>query len=185
MDDLKNIRITVTGAALAAMTCVATMVIKIPTPTMGYVHPGDCFVLLSGIILGPLAGGISAGLGSMLSDVLGGYAAWAPGTFVIKFLTAYSAALLFRRLSGNKSLRLTFRSVISGTVGEIVMAAGYFLYNILMLSLINTGNESVALGAAIAQSAAEIPFNLAQGLTGVVLCCAILPVLEKINPLSE
>ena len=43
----------------------------------------------------------------------------------------------------------------------------------------------MALGAAMTQSAAEIPFNLAQGLTGVVLCCAILPVLEKINPLSE
>ena len=58
MSELKNIKVIAAGAMLAAMTCVATMVIKIPTPTTGYVHPGDCFVLLAGLILGPAAGGL-------------------------------------------------------------------------------------------------------------------------------
>ena len=43
----------VMAALLAAMTCVATMVIKIPlTATGGYINLGDCIVLLSGILLG-------------------------------------------------------------------------------------------------------------------------------------
>lgn len=180
MSDLKNVRIIVIGAMFAALTCVATMVIKIPTPTMGYVHLGDCFVLLAGFMLGPIAGGLSAGIGSMLSDVLGGYAAWAPGTFVIKLATASVAAILYKILSGRNIKPLTKR-VISGTAGELVMITGYFLYNILMLTVVNTGSEAVAVGAAITQSAAEIPFNIAQGLTGLLLSAILLPVFEKVN----
>lgn len=52
----QNIKKLVTAALLAAMTCVATMIIKIPTPTFGYIHPGDGFVLLCGVVLGPLPG---------------------------------------------------------------------------------------------------------------------------------
>lgn len=185
LSDIKNIRMIAAGASLAAMTCVATMVIKIPTPTMGYVHPGDCFVLLAGFTLGSVTGGISAGIGSMLSDLLGGYAAWAPGTFIIKFLTAYVAALVFRVLSGNNNMRLPMKAVLAGAAGEIVMITGYFLYNILVITVINSGSEAVAVGAAVTQSAAEIPFNIAQGLTGIVLAAALIPVLEKINPAAK
>ena len=60
------------AALFAALTCVATMIIKVPTPTMGYIHPGDSIVLLSGFLLGPLYGGLAAGIGSMFSDLFGG-----------------------------------------------------------------------------------------------------------------
>lgn len=40
-------------ALFAALACVATMSIRIPTPgTGGYIHPGDAIVILAGIILG-------------------------------------------------------------------------------------------------------------------------------------
>ena len=55
----KNIIFT---ALFAALTCVATMIIKLPTPTMGYIHPGDAIVLLSGLLLGPWYGSFAAGL---------------------------------------------------------------------------------------------------------------------------
>ena len=60
----QNIKKLVTAALLAAMTCVATMIIKIPTPTFGYIHPGDGFVLLCGVVLGSLPGALAAGIGS-------------------------------------------------------------------------------------------------------------------------
>ena len=45
------------SALFAALACVATMIIKIPTPgTSGYIHPGDAIVILSGAILGPVWG---------------------------------------------------------------------------------------------------------------------------------
>ena len=62
----KKIRTMVTAAVLAALSCVATMVVQIPSPMNGYVNLGDCFVLLSGWLLGPWWGAAAGGIGSML-----------------------------------------------------------------------------------------------------------------------
>lgn len=64
--DIKRI---VTAALLAAMTCIATMIIKIPTPTLGYIHLGDGFVLLCGIVLGPWGGVLAAGIVSSAAGI--------------------------------------------------------------------------------------------------------------------
>ena len=67
--DMKSTKNLVMGALMAALTCIATMIIKIPTPTLGYIHLGDGLVLLCGIVLGPLGGALSAGIGSMFADI--------------------------------------------------------------------------------------------------------------------
>ena len=49
------------AALFAALTCVMTMIVKIPVPaTGGYVNLGDCVVLLAGWVLGPMYGGAAA-----------------------------------------------------------------------------------------------------------------------------
>ena len=69
------------AALFAALTCVMTMIVKIPVPaTGGYVNLGDCVVLLAGWVLGPMYGGAAAGLGSMLADLVSGYPLYAPGS---------------------------------------------------------------------------------------------------------
>lgn len=65
-------RLLVLTAALAAMACAATMVVRIPTPTGGYVNLGDAVVLLGAYLLGPGWGAAAAGIGSALADLLGG-----------------------------------------------------------------------------------------------------------------
>ena len=49
-----NIKKLVLAALMAALTYVATSIVQIPSPMQGYVNLGDCIVLLSGWILGPL-----------------------------------------------------------------------------------------------------------------------------------
>ena len=44
-----RLRVAVTAALFAALTFLGTYLIKVPTITKGYIHPGDGFVLLSGI----------------------------------------------------------------------------------------------------------------------------------------
>ena len=61
----KTKRIVIT-ALMAAMVCVATMIIKIPSPMKGYLNIGDCIVLLCGWLLSPGYGFVAAGLGSAL-----------------------------------------------------------------------------------------------------------------------
>ncbi len=92
----KKIRTMVMAAVLAALACVATMVVQIPSPMNGYVNLGDCFVLLSGWLLGPWWGGAAGGIGSMLADLLLGYGHYAPGTLIIKGLMALVGALIFK-----------------------------------------------------------------------------------------
>lgn len=171
--------ITFTGI-FAALTLLATYIIKVPTPTMGYIHLGDTFVLLSGLFLGPVYGSLAAGIGSGLSDLLGGYAAWVPGTFIIKFLTALTAARVFRLLSRRRKGKASeYAVIVSGIVGEIVMVFGYFLYNILMLTLTAGALTGAGLASAAAASLAEIPFNVVQGLAGIILSSILYPVLYK------
>ena len=69
---------------MASMVCVATMIIKIPSPMKGYLNIGDCIVLLCGWLLAPGYGFVAAGLGSALADMLSGYVVYAPATFLIK-----------------------------------------------------------------------------------------------------
>ena len=69
----RRIRTLVLAALFAALTCMMTMIIQIPAPT-GYVNLGDCAVLLGAWVLGPVWGGAAASVGSVLADVLNGWA---------------------------------------------------------------------------------------------------------------
>ena len=157
---MEHIRSTI-AVMLAALVCVATMVVQIPSPMQGYVNLGDCFVLLSGWLLGPWYGGAAAGIGSMLVDLLSGYGHYVPGTLIIKGVDALAAALIFRAMGRSKTALL-----VSGTVGEIIMVAGYFFY------------ASLILGKGLA-AAASIPGNIVQGIAGVAIGMALAMVLQK------
>ena len=66
-----NLKKIIMTALFAALACVATMSIRIPTPgTGGYIHPGDAIVILAGIILGPVYGMLAGGIGSALSELI-------------------------------------------------------------------------------------------------------------------
>ena len=173
----------VVSALFAALTCICTMIIKIPTPTGGYIHPGDGMVLLCGIVLGPGMGALAAGIGSMLSDLFSGYMVWVPATFIIKALTAMVAGVLFRKtsqlLSGNKAAS-TVRTILGGIIGEAIMVFGYFLFEIGVNAASNGGFTAAAIAGGMAYSAAGIPANIVQGGTGIVIACVLLPILSQI-----
>ena len=104
-----------------------------PIPMQGYVNLGDCAVLLSAWVLGPVYGRVAAGTGSMLADLFSGYAHYAPGTFLIKLCMAVAAALIFRFLRNRPASKLLLAQGASGLVAEAVMVAGYFGYSCLWL----------------------------------------------------
>src|SRR5699024_10528955 len=112
-----NLKKVVMTALFAALTCAATMSIRIPTPgTGGYIHPGDALVILSGVILGPAYGFLAGGIGSALSDLLGGYFLYVPITMIIKGLVALVSGLIYQKLSKNQKLR--YPAVAMGGVAD-------------------------------------------------------------------
>ena len=87
----------------ALMTCLVllgTILFRIPIPmTQGYVHLGDAMIYIAVLLLGKKQGAAAAALGSSLGDILGGFAFWAPWTFIIKFAMAYIAGSLIEKTS--------------------------------------------------------------------------------------
>ncbi len=150
-------------ALMAALTCVATMIIKIPSPLNGYVNLGDCIVLIAGWMLSPTYGFLAAGLGSALADVFSGYLTYAPATFVIKGLMALIAFYGFKLL--RKKLGNLPSGIISGLAAELVMILGYFIF------------EGILYG--FLPSAVNIPANGIQGVAGLVIGVLLARVFEK------
>lgn len=151
-------------ALFTALTTVATMIIRIPSPTGGYLNAGDALVILSACVLGPFWGAAAAGLGSALADLITGYVIYAPATFVIKALMALAAGLILRRSAGKHTLAY---AVCGSVAAEIIMICGYFAFTALILDL--------GLGAL-----AEIPGNCVQGAFGAIVGTALFMALRKI-----
>ncbi len=162
----EKLRSIITASLFAAITTLATMVIKVPTfGTNGYVNIGDAAVLIAAWLLGNPYGALAAGIGSGLADLLSGYPAYIPGTTVIKLVMAFACAAIYSQLKNR--LPKTAALLISSIVAEIIMITGYFLY------------EAAFLGYGLAASAAIIG-NAIQGITCLILANAVIRALEPV-----
>ena len=154
----------VLAGLFAALCCISTF-IHIPTFfTMGYVNLGDCFVIASGLLLGPVWGAAAGGIGSMLTDLILGYATYAPGTLIIKAAMAVVASLIYSKCSFGENKILS--KVIAAIYGEIVMVGGYFVYEYFIL----------AYGYAAVSSIAG---NLLQAAAGIIAAIPVTTIIER------
>ena len=160
----KTKRIVIT-ALMSAMVCVATMIIKIPSPMKGYLNIGDCIVLLCGWLLAPGYGFVAAGLGSALADMFSGYLTYAPATFLIKGSMALIAFACFKLM--NKRIGRLPSQIIGAVLAEIVMVLGYYVFEGFMYGFI--------------PSAVNIPANAVQGAAGLILGIILVKVFERLK----
>lgn len=151
----------IAASLMIALVCVMTMVVRIPTPTKGYLNLGDCFVLLSGWLLGPLYGFLAGGIGSGLADLLSGYPVYVPGTLIIKGLMALAFAWLYHTRSARKEGALSFGWFLGAVIAEAIMIAGYYLY------------EAIFMGEGFAGALLGVSGNAMQGIVGAVCACLL------------
>lgn len=153
------------ASLFAALVFSATMIIKIPTPTGGYVNIGDGMVILCGLILGPVWGALAAGIGSMLADLMG-YPIYAGATFLIKALMALSAWGMAKLLKPLFKKQVFITYFIAGIVAEVIMILGYFLFEATVMSY--------GLGAVV-----SVPANMIQGTVGIAVGVVLMTVFDK------
>lgn len=157
---------TVFTALFMALCCAGTF-IHVPSPgTTGYLNLGDCFVVLSGWLLGPVYGFLAGGIGSAISDLVLSYASYAPATLVIKGCMALVAHFIYKALIKVFKNKFAFPCIISAFAAEIIMIGGYYLYESLLMS-------------NFASSLAGVAGNSVQGLFGIIVSVIIMSVLEK------
>ena len=160
----KTKRIVIT-ALMTSMVCVATMIIKIPSPMKGYLNIGDCIVLLCGWLLPPGYGFIAAGLGSALADLFSGYVVYAPATFLIKGSMALVAFACFKLM--HKKIGKLASYIVGGVLAEMLMISGYFVF------------EGILYG--FAPSLVNIPANGVQGIAGLVIGTIMIRVFDRLK----
>jgi len=155
---------------MAAIIYAATSIrVEIPTP-MGktMIHMATVACLLSGLLFGPMRGGLSAGIGSFFFDILNGWASSAPFTLVFKFFIGFLAGLI----TGGKR-QGTLRTLLAS-------AAGAYAYSVLYLTkdFIRDLLLGGAMETAIADVSVKAVTSLANGTLAVVLATVLAPVLR-------
>ena len=166
--DRGNARLLALTGLFAALGCVGTMVLQIPSPTGGYMNLGDAVVILGAWLQGPVYGAVAGGVGPALADLLSGYAVYVPATLVIKALMALTAAWLYRAL-GKRGL------LLSALAAEVPMVLGYWLFDGALAALSGGG----ALGLCLVGSAVGIPSNLVQAAFGAAASTLLALVLRR------
>lgn len=158
---MKNkIRLMCITGVFVALVFVVTAYLHIPTNN-GYIHIGDGFIYLAASLLPwPYAVFVGAG-GALLADVLTGFAVWAPGSVVIKAVTA----LLF---SSKGKRIITLRNALALLPATVICAGGYYLYEALIYS-------------NFISPLAGIPANLTQSVASAVLFVVTGLVIDRTN----
>lgn len=126
------------------------------------IHLGNIMCLLSGFVLGPVGGGLAAGIGSELFDLLMGDFIYIPFYFVFKFLLAFSGAVVANLIKkrGGKPLGAYIAGAAVGQLVYIVLHLAcsslffdMFLYKVateaLVVNLVKRGVFSL-INAALA-----------------------------------
>lgn len=152
------------AAIFTALVFVVTAYLHIPTNN-GYIHVGDGLIYLAACILPwPYAMAVGA-CGALLADCLTGFVIWAPGSVIIKALTA----LLFT--AKNKKI-MCMRNRIMLLPAAAICIGGYYLY------------ESVVYGNWISPLAG-IPASLTQAVTSSILFVVLGVAFDKMNLKSK
>ena len=152
----------VMAALMAALACIVTMIIKVPSPLKGYVNLGDCIVLAAGWMFSPTYGFMAAAIGSAMADVFSGYVLYAPATFVIKGVMALIACYGYKLSS--KKLGDVASRIISGILAEIFMVLGYYVFEGFLYGFI--------------PSLVNIPANAVQGVAGLIVGVMLIKILK-------
>lgn len=156
-----NLRKIALAGVAAAFIFIGTQ-IRVPT-AIGYINLGDAVILISSFILGPWAL-LPAAIGSALSDLLAGYAQYIIPTFLIKGFMGFVAGVLL-----NKSGVTVLRKLITGIIAEVIMVAGYFVF------------ESLPFMYGPEAAAGSLVFNLIQGVAAIVIFIPVtsIPAIKK------
>jgi uncharacterized membrane protein len=165
MSNKLSLQKLITASLLAALVCVVTMTVKVPSPLNGYINLGDCIILLSGWLLPPVYGFLAAGVGSALADLFSGYVLYAPATLIIKGAMAVIFFFCFKLM--RKKLGSFVSMIIGGVLAEVFMILGYYVF------------EGFLYG--FGPSAVNIPANGVQGCAGLVLGLILIKMIEKTN----
>lgn len=174
---------------IGLMAAIVFVVSMFRFPFLGSkIHFGNTMCLLSGLLFGPISGGLSAGIGSTLVDVTSGYPFWeAIITFVSKFAMGAVAGLigcLLRKKASTRAVRIVF-VVIGGIAGAVSYVFLYMLKH-FVLQLFVYGSSWEATMTVLASKFPASAINAGFAIVcAPLLFLALYPALIRLPFFAE
>lgn len=155
----------VINALFIALTLVATMFINIKLPIMGnggLIHLGNVPLFIAALVYGKKTGAIAGAFGMGFFDLISGWAAWAPFTFIIVGTMGFLAGLISEKVPGKRELVNTLAVVVA----LIIKVVGYYYVEVILY-----GNWIQPIGS--------IPGNVMQVVIAGIIVVPLAGRLKK------
>ncbi len=169
----------VINALMIALVFLITYLpfLHIPSPiAQGYFNIGDAAIMIAALLLGKKSGFLAGALGSALADLAYGAFIFVPITFIVKGLEGYVVGAIAGR-KGDREPSHGVR-ILAVVVGAVTMVAGYFVFEAVILRVID---KSLAFTAIVA----ELPGNLVQGIVSAFLAYIFIILLSRSNAIKK
>lgn len=170
-----TVNLSLTGL-MAALVLVATYFFKIQIALAGggktMLGFANVFCILSGLLLGPVYGGLAAGIGSCLFDLLGGWASSAPVTLVTKFAMAFICGAIV--WAGNGNAKKLSRLIVGAVTGSLSYCVLYIAYSWFEATI--TGNP---VPVVLVQLATKIPVTLINAVLADVIAIPLFLAIRQ------
>lgn len=160
-------KIVLSGMFIALVTVSTFINIPYPGAAGGLMHLGTLMLFIISLKFGKTYGALAGGVGMGIFDVLGGWMAWAPVTFIVRFLMGFVVGWIAQDKNGQG--KNIYKNVLAIVAGSLVFLAGYYLYEAVFLTTFEAALVS-------------IPGNLAQIGVGLfsLLIILYIPDIKKI-----
>lgn len=156
-------------AMLIALVFLSTFFLNIKLPVAangGLVHLGTAMLFIASILYGPKKASLAGAIGMALFDLAGGWALWAPITFVSRGLQGYIVGKIAWS-NGRNGNNIGF-NLIGTIVSMPVMIAVYYI------------GEGILYGNWVAP-VASIPGDLVQNVLGIIIALPVCVALKKVS----
>ena len=149
-----------------ALVFVATMFVNLRLPIAangGLIHLGNVPLFACAILFGKRMGAVAGAFGMTLFDLVSGWTAWAPFTFVIVGCMGYVVGAVAAPTQGRRMGVNLFAMLLA----LVVKVVGYYLAEIVLV-----GSFTAPL--------ASIPGNVVQVVAAIVITLPLMPILTRL-----
>lgn len=153
-------------ALFIAMTYVATWLINIRLPLVGQgglIHLGNVPLFIGAMLFGKKTGMLAGSIGMGLFDLMSGWTAWAPFTFIIVGAMGFVVGWFGEKKPISNA---TINGIVSLVIALIIKVVGYYFAEVILY-----GNWIVPFGSVLG--------NVLQVGTAAVVAIITVPLLKK------
>lgn len=161
-------KVLVINALFIALTLVATMFINIRLPIMGnggLIHLGNVPLFIAAMVYGKKTGALAGAFGMGMFDVISGWTAWAPFTFVIVGTMGFMVGLITEKLK--------FKPIVVNTIAVVIAlmikVVGYYFTEVILY-----GNWIAPFGS--------VPGNVMQIVIAAII---VIPIVERLKKFAK